>query len=542
MAHSPRSHLHLRIPQARSELQDALLYFQAALCMSRAHSQGALHRLMRPLTRRAAHRHQVGTAEHALAHLVGRRIPRAPAGALPPRAAGRVGARAAQELRKGLGNTIPLHRALALRRPLPIAPCGSLQGSAGSAAASDSALLDARRLNELLRDLGADLRCAALAGPLITAPADIAQHQTRSCCAHARLSRCRVFVCRALSTPSPVARRARRARAAERADALLLAAESLMLEGARALAAGGRSAPCSPLGQWRLGGAAHAPPATRARGKRMLFGHETAVGHETAEATLICRISPQTACTAACSSVPCVSYSFSSSMSPASCRCARRALCGPACAMQLASGEPSRAAPARAPRQRCPRAAKPRLHALSLAQWGCTRPRRARQRRRPAPAGRSLAQAVAASGRGRQGCHRVRILRQEILWRSCHPHLGGARPPRRQGTVIGLGSGPARASARPARSGGRRQHLAARRPATEASIRTGCASTPALAGPCAAGVCRVGHRECRRQHGRPASGRPRATASSGARWGVRSRSRAPGKPGRSRGEAANPRA
>ena len=49
-------------------------------------------------------------------------------------------------------------------------PCGSLQGSAGSAAASDSAPLDAKRLNELLRDLGADLRCAALAGPLITAP------------------------------------------------------------------------------------------------------------------------------------------------------------------------------------------------------------------------------------------------------------------------------------------------------------------------------------------------------------------------------------
>lgn len=59
---------------------------------------------------------------------------------------------------------------------------GSLQGSADSAAAGSSAPLDARRLDELLRELGADLRRAAPPGLFFTAPrqcaafAHICQH------------------------------------------------------------------------------------------------------------------------------------------------------------------------------------------------------------------------------------------------------------------------------------------------------------------------------------------------------------------------------
>lgn len=60
-------------------------------------------------------------------------------------------------------------------------PCGSLQGSA---AASDPAPLDAKRLDELLCELGADLRCTTLSGLLIAVPTQCAapaQVLSRTC-------------------------------------------------------------------------------------------------------------------------------------------------------------------------------------------------------------------------------------------------------------------------------------------------------------------------------------------------------------------------
>ncbi|KAK9822445.1 hypothetical protein WJX81_000198 [Elliptochloris bilobata] len=103
----------------------------------------------------------------------------------------------------------------------------SPHGSPESAAAGALTRLDAGRLDELLGELGSDLR--------------------------------------AMGTPSPAAREARRRRAAQRADALLLGAGGLFPLEAPAPAAGGHSAPCSPMGDRRLGGGVSASPAPRAR-------------------------------------------------------------------------------------------------------------------------------------------------------------------------------------------------------------------------------------------------------------------------------------
>ena len=173
-----------------------------------------------------------------------------------------------------------------------------------------------------------------------------------------------------------------------------------MLPGRRAPAAGGRSAPCSPLGQWRLSAAAHASPALRAR----VSVRRSAHGIMTARSEPQHSLRP----TAERSHQPCkLQVGSASNAQPgaheagirgarqssggerrkqcvwgtnqlpapalcnknrASCRPARRAVGGPARMVRPASGKRGRAA-ARAARRRRRRAAGPAaLHSRSATR------------------------------------------------------------------------------------------------------------------------------------------------------------------------------